>query len=176
MVVIAGLPFKRSFAKNLSIYKNKNADIDQDEDDNEEFGNDEEQRGHHGKPGRHGKHGHGKHHKKHHHHHCAGVIFWMGMIAVHFWGLKSLFKAQVALEKLTGASPDGKWACGWKKGHGQKKVAQQPVQQVQQPIAVVSPSPITSAPVIEYSIYSGEGDKDMGPTFDADDKVTHQMI
>ena len=103
-------------------------------------------------------------------------MFWIGIMAIHFWGLKSLFKAQVALEKLTGTY-EAKWECGWKKGHGQKKVAQQPVQQVQQPIAVVSPSPITSAPVIEYSIYSSEEtDKDMGPTFDADDKVTHQMV
>jgi len=170
MVVIAGVPFKRSFAKNLSIYKNGKINTDQDEDNNEEFGDDEEQRRHHGKHGGHGRNGHGRHHKKPHHSHCAGFLFWVGMIAVHFWGLKSLFKAQVTLEKLTGASPDGKSACAWRKGCGQKKVAQQPVQQVQQPIAVVSPSPITSAPVIEYSIYNSEEmDKDMGPTFDAND-------
>ena len=41
MVIIAGVQFKRSSYKNLSINKNEKVNTDQDEDENNEFGNDE---------------------------------------------------------------------------------------------------------------------------------------
>lgn len=95
----------------------------------------------------------------------------MILLGLHFYHLKMLCKAQEAVEKLTGKKPDGK-RC--------RRAAvnfEQPAQQVQQPIAVVSPSPVTSAPVIEYSIFHAEErDKDMGPIIAGDDRVAHQMV
>merc|ERR1711981_431060 len=96
-----------------------------------EFGEEKPQpEGHHG---RHGGKGHHGHHKKHHS--CFGSIMWMMIIAAHFYFLHKLGAAQAAVEKLT------------KKGEKKQAVVhvqQQPIQ-IEQPIAVVSPSPVTSA-------------------------------